>query len=307
MRLEQLFYFKTLVQENSFNKAASKLHISQPSLTASMKSLENELNTTLLIRNARGFSLTEDGKKVLTFSQNVASLYQALQNDLTQNSQTPTGKFAIVTAKFFAEIIMEQFLLQFQTKFPQIEISLIENEFHASPDKLASTSCRFAVTHRISALQEEGCVPGLLLSDEDFFAENWSYLPLFSDVFGFCCPKNSLLASQSPIYPTTLVQNNFPATCFPFQDCAISERLLLSSSNVKLLGDTMLRADAYCNIPYFVYKNFFAQEEGLTFRSYSNHISITYYLIYPTDHVLTAAEQLFIEELQGYLSQMEFR
>ena len=64
LRLEQLFYFEVLAQENSFNKAAAKLHIAQPSLTANIKSLENELNKTLLIRNTRGFSLTEDGKHI---------------------------------------------------------------------------------------------------------------------------------------------------------------------------------------------------------------------------------------------------
>lgn len=307
LRLEQLFYFEVLAQENSFNKAAAKLHIAQPSLTANIKSLENELNKTLLIRNTRGFSLTEDGKKVLTFSKAVTSLYQTLQKDLNESNQAASGKLAIVASKFFSEIILEQFLVQFYDKFPEIKVSCFENEFYTSPQHLSSTSCKFSVVTRLSTAQEKECAPGMLVSDEDFFDEHYSYLPLFQDTFGFCLSKNSPLANRTPIYPVTLIQENYPLTSFPFQDCIITERFLFSSNNIQLHIDTLKKTNAYCNIPYYVYKHIFSQEENLMFRSYSNNISITYYLIYPTEQVLTEAEQIFINELQCYLSQIAFK
>lgn len=306
LRLEQLFYFEVLVQENSFNKAAAKLHIAQPSLTANIKSLENEVNKTLLLRNAHGFSLTEDGKKVLAFSKTVHSLYQALQNDLNASDQPLVGEFAIVTPKFFSEIIMEQFVFQFQTKFPQIKVYLIENMFYTSPQHLASTSCKFSVISRLSTAQEKECAPGMLISDEEFFDNEYQYLPLFQDILGFCFSENSPLLNQSPVYPATLIQENYPFTSFPFQDCIITEQLLLSSNSVKLHIDAMKKSNAYCSLPYYAYKKLFSQEENIVFRSYSNNISITFYLIYPTNHILSPVEQLFIEELQCYLSKMNF-
>lgn len=69
MRLEQLKYFEILSQEGSFNKAAAKAHITQPALTVNIKSMEKELDTLLVIRKPHGVSLTEEGQKVLAFSQ----------------------------------------------------------------------------------------------------------------------------------------------------------------------------------------------------------------------------------------------
>lgn len=147
LRLEQLFYFEVLAQENSFNKAAAKLHIAQPSLTANIKSLENELNKTLLIRNTRGFSLTEDGKKVLTFSKAVTSLYQTLQKDLNESNQAASGKLAIVASKFFSEIILEQFLVQFYDKFPEIKVSCFENDFIHLRSTFLPQAVNFLLSH----------------------------------------------------------------------------------------------------------------------------------------------------------------
>ena len=60
MRLEQLKYFVILSQEGSFNKAAAKAHITQPALTANIKSMEKELNKFLevscLIMSCQGLS-----------------------------------------------------------------------------------------------------------------------------------------------------------------------------------------------------------------------------------------------------------
>src|SRR5690625_4312052 len=62
MNLRQLEYFIAIVEEKSFIKAAGKLHISQPSLSQSMKVLENELNTKLLERNNKTVRATDGGQ-----------------------------------------------------------------------------------------------------------------------------------------------------------------------------------------------------------------------------------------------------
>ena len=60
--LKQLNYFVNIVEQMSFSKAAQKLHISQPSLSNAIKSLESELGFELLERTTRNIRLTEAGK-----------------------------------------------------------------------------------------------------------------------------------------------------------------------------------------------------------------------------------------------------
>ena len=55
MDLKQLNYFVNIVDQMSFSKAAQKLHISQPSLSNAIKSLESELGFELLERNDKKY------------------------------------------------------------------------------------------------------------------------------------------------------------------------------------------------------------------------------------------------------------
>ena len=67
MKLLQLKYFLTICEYSNISRAAGKLHVSQPSLTAAMKSLEQEFGITLFHRQSRGLILTEEGEIILLF------------------------------------------------------------------------------------------------------------------------------------------------------------------------------------------------------------------------------------------------
>ena len=68
MKLLQLKYFLTICEYSNISRAAGKLHVSQPSLTAAMKSLEQEFGITLFHRQSRGLILTEEGEIILLYS-----------------------------------------------------------------------------------------------------------------------------------------------------------------------------------------------------------------------------------------------
>lgn len=66
MQINQLIHFVTIVNKQSFTTAANELHIAQPSLSASIKRLENEIGFTLIDRSSRLFKLTAEGRSFLT-------------------------------------------------------------------------------------------------------------------------------------------------------------------------------------------------------------------------------------------------
>lgn len=59
--LKELEYFKIVCEQKSITKAARYLYMSQQGLSKVIKNIENELNTTLLIRKASGIELTQTG------------------------------------------------------------------------------------------------------------------------------------------------------------------------------------------------------------------------------------------------------
>ena len=64
MRLEQLNCLIEISRLRSISRAAETLHISQPALSAAMKSLETELGKPLFKRTNRGISLTAEGERI---------------------------------------------------------------------------------------------------------------------------------------------------------------------------------------------------------------------------------------------------
>lgn len=82
--------FVTVIECGSFIAAAQKLHMSQTTVTARIKSLESKLNCTLLIRNKKGVVLTENGKRFLPYAKQMIQLWQTSRRDvpfISENKQ----------------------------------------------------------------------------------------------------------------------------------------------------------------------------------------------------------------------------
>jgi DNA-binding transcriptional LysR family regulator len=69
MELRQLEYFAAVAAERNFTRAAAKLHVAQPGVSAQIRQLERELGQPLLDRSGRVTTLTEAGKAVLPFAR----------------------------------------------------------------------------------------------------------------------------------------------------------------------------------------------------------------------------------------------
>ena len=67
MTLNQLRYVIQIADSSSMNEAAKAMFISQPSLSASVKDLEDEIGIEIFIRSNRGISLTPEGKEFLGY------------------------------------------------------------------------------------------------------------------------------------------------------------------------------------------------------------------------------------------------
>lgn len=67
MNLHHLYYFQGVANLQSFTKASELLYVSQPTLSYAISSLEKELGVSLILRNGRSATLTEDGKVFLGY------------------------------------------------------------------------------------------------------------------------------------------------------------------------------------------------------------------------------------------------
>ncbi len=81
-----LFYFKTIAEEGTVSKAAQKLHLGQPTLSAQLKQFEDTLGVQLFERQHKKLILTEQGKVALDYAKNIfkmgSEMYEVLHDRL---------------------------------------------------------------------------------------------------------------------------------------------------------------------------------------------------------------------------------
>lgn len=94
MTLTQLKYVITIATSSSFNEAAKKLYITQPSLSSSIKELEEEIGIVLFRRNNRGITLTVEGKEFVGYARQVVEQYQLIESKYIKQ-ETRKKKFSV--------------------------------------------------------------------------------------------------------------------------------------------------------------------------------------------------------------------
>lgn len=81
-----LFYFKTIAEEGTVSKAAEKLRVGQPTLSAQLKQFEDNLEVQLFERHHKKIVLTEQGKVALDYAKNIfrmgSEMYEVLHDRL---------------------------------------------------------------------------------------------------------------------------------------------------------------------------------------------------------------------------------
>ncbi len=94
MTLAQLKYAITVANANSMNEAARDLFISQPSLSAAIKDLEEEIGMELFRRTNRGVCVTPEGEEFIGYARQVVEQYQLIESKYVAK-ETMKKKFSV--------------------------------------------------------------------------------------------------------------------------------------------------------------------------------------------------------------------
>lgn len=126
MELRRLKSFVVLAEELNFNRAAVRLHISQPPLTRQIQLLESELGTPLFERQPKGLALTAAGLILLDDARRILGMVDATKDRAAQAGRGEIGRLdvGIFGSAIFHHI--PRLLLQFRSLYPNVQISLHE-------------------------------------------------------------------------------------------------------------------------------------------------------------------------------------
>lgn len=126
MDIKQLVYFAEVGKQLNVTKAASVLHISQPSLSKSIKNLENELGAPLFYRGAKQLELTDAGKALLVNAKNVLAAFDNITSELNDVIHLKKGEIKIGIPPIIGAAFFSKLISHYKESHPSIEIMLTE-------------------------------------------------------------------------------------------------------------------------------------------------------------------------------------
>lgn len=122
MDFNRLRSFAAVAEAGHLTRAAAKLHISQPALSAQIRALEDELDLTLFERTSTGMVLTAAGKRLLAEADKVLAASQTFQAEARALKGTVSGKARVGTLSDPAFIRLGEFMAAALERYPRIEI-----------------------------------------------------------------------------------------------------------------------------------------------------------------------------------------
>ena len=126
LELRQLKLFSEVAKHKSITKAAEAMHLSQPALSKSIMSLEEELGMTLIIRTNKTSDLTDAGRVVLEYAQKMNGLLDEMKTTLNDMTNLTRGQINIGLPPFIGSLFFPRVMAKFHHTYPNIELNITE-------------------------------------------------------------------------------------------------------------------------------------------------------------------------------------
>ncbi len=144
MELRQLEYFVAVAEEANFTRAAQRIHVAQPAVSAQIARLERELGQPLLDRSHRTVRLTAAGEAALPFARQALRAVRDVRTAVDDVSELVRGSVTIGTVTAH-NVDMAALLAAFNTAHPAVEITLGTDDSDALIDGVQSGRLDLAI------------------------------------------------------------------------------------------------------------------------------------------------------------------
>jgi DNA-binding transcriptional LysR family regulator len=124
MDLDQLHTFLEIVRLKSFSKAALTCYRTQPAISAQVRQLEQELNTTLFERLGTKISLTVAGRIFAEHAEQILALRRRAQDAINELEKVPRGELIIAANEATCIYVLPGVFAEFKKQFPNVQLSV---------------------------------------------------------------------------------------------------------------------------------------------------------------------------------------
>lgn len=128
MDIDQLKTFLEVNRQKSFSRAAEKLHVTQPSISAQIRSLETYVGYRLLERGGGKVTLTAAGRVFEPFAEDCLSRLNHMMLTLADLERSPRGSLSVSANDSTALYVLPVFFSRFRKQYPRVALNIVRAE-----------------------------------------------------------------------------------------------------------------------------------------------------------------------------------
>lgn len=170
-------YIYEIYREKSFTKAAQKLFVSQPALSASVKKVEDGLGAELFDRHTSPITLTEAGRIYIEAAEQIYAVMTSLKERIDDINGLKTGEVTVGGTNFASSCVIPEIVKNYSAKFPGIALNLVESN-----------------SEELKRLALAGAIDAVI--DYDFDGELFDFTPLREEKIYLSAAKESPQAQK---------------------------------------------------------------------------------------------------------------
>lgn len=172
MDSKTLLYYKTLAETLHFHRASTVCHVSPSTLSRSLKLLEEQLGSTLVIRDNRSVTLTAEGIEFYHYAKNTLMQWDAIKTQFLAKQDRLVGELSIYCSVTASYSFLHKILNQFRLMHPRIDIKLHTGDPAEAINRVRSSIEHIAIGAKPENLSKDVAFQPIASSPLVFIAAN---------------------------------------------------------------------------------------------------------------------------------------
>ncbi len=155
MNLKQLEAFVSVAEEGSFSKAAKALFLTQPTVSAHISSLEQELNVRLFVRNTKEVNLSDSGRILYEYAKQMVVLEKKIEAAFDGTRKEEGHSIRIAASTVPAQYLLPSILTAFSRKYPREQLKITETDSAGVVEQIVNHNADIGFTGTV--LEKKHC------------------------------------------------------------------------------------------------------------------------------------------------------
>lgn len=296
MDFKQLESFQAVVRYKSFTKAAQALYISQPTISAHVRALEEELCSRLIVRTTKSIEITARGWELFECASNILKL----RDHLVQSWNGEAKKMiSLGVSTIPSAYILPEILPRFGERFPDVYFSVEQSDSGGILEAMGNGAYDVALVGMECRREGLACIP--------FYRDRIvAVTPVKEEFLALRRAEEGERLERLLKYPVILREEGSgskkSAGVF-LESCGIREDGLLVAARIndqEAIKNLVAGGLGISFISWRAAKNFVQEKRLLAFELPGEAAGRYLYVAYHKDYILKPYVRAFIEFVQGY-------